>query len=409
MKAPWPRGRAARPRGGCRAAAGSTAPGRPGAEERQLGPVDPHRDDTPQERDDHDGGGEHERQRREEEGPVPRCLGLHEPALVRGQDGGERDEQCGSWSSLDAADARGAAKVRTSPGPWSRGTEAAPVQSRHGQHPPPVAPSWPPSASARGRSPRGHGVLRAAHGPPGGAYGVGRARCCPGRRPPGRRRSPGWPARPAATATSSSTSPGGRRPSCPGARCAPTCGAWGTTPAAGASAPTPATPAATSSASRTGAGAGRGHGPPASLVGWSLGGVIAREVARLHPDAVRQVITYGTPVSADRCTRRSPGRTAWRRRRATARAGGSTPTDPIRVPLTVMFSPARRHRGVAGLHRPHQPRRRSTWRSPPPTWAWGSTPTCGRSSPTGWRRRPLRGVGRCVTPGRFGSSILDRT
>lgn len=37
-------------------------------------------------------------------------------------------------------------------------------------------------------------------------------------------------------------------------------------------------------------------GQPCSLVGWSLGGVIAREVARREPQAVRRVITYGTPV-----------------------------------------------------------------------------------------------------------------
>lgn len=37
------------------------------------------------------------------------------------------------------------------------------------------------------------------------------------------------------------------------------------------------------------------HGP-VSLVGWSLGGVVAREVAREHPEAVRRLITYGTPV-----------------------------------------------------------------------------------------------------------------
>lgn len=37
-------------------------------------------------------------------------------------------------------------------------------------------------------------------------------------------------------------------------------------------------------------------GSRVSLVGWSLGGVIAREVARQHPARVRQVITYGTPI-----------------------------------------------------------------------------------------------------------------
>jgi pimeloyl-ACP methyl ester carboxylesterase len=33
-----------------------------------------------------------------------------------------------------------------------------------------------------------------------------------------------------------------------------------------------------------------------TLVGWSLGGVIAREVARQAPHRVARVITYGTPV-----------------------------------------------------------------------------------------------------------------
>lgn len=37
------------------------------------------------------------------------------------------------------------------------------------------------------------------------------------------------------------------------------------------------------------------HGRRASLVGWSLGGVYAREIAKLVPDAVRQVVTLGTP------------------------------------------------------------------------------------------------------------------
>jgi hypothetical protein len=41
----------------------------------------------------------------------------------------------------------------------------------------------------------------------------------------------------------------------------------------------------------------RGHGRKVSLVGWSLGGVYAREIAKRCPDAVRQVITLGTPFA----------------------------------------------------------------------------------------------------------------
>ena len=37
------------------------------------------------------------------------------------------------------------------------------------------------------------------------------------------------------------------------------------------------------------------HGTKVSLVGWSLGGIYARELARDHADAVRQVITLGSP------------------------------------------------------------------------------------------------------------------
>jgi hypothetical protein len=40
------------------------------------------------------------------------------------------------------------------------------------------------------------------------------------------------------------------------------------------------------------------HGRKVSLVGWSLGGVYAREVAKRCPGAVRQVITLGTPFNA---------------------------------------------------------------------------------------------------------------
>jgi hypothetical protein len=42
-----------------------------------------------------------------------------------------------------------------------------------------------------------------------------------------------------------------------------------------------------------------GGGRPVLLVGWSLGGVFARELARAVPDKVRAVVTLGSPFSGD--------------------------------------------------------------------------------------------------------------
>jgi pimeloyl-ACP methyl ester carboxylesterase len=44
----------------------------------------------------------------------------------------------------------------------------------------------------------------------------------------------------------------------------------------------------------------RRHGRPVALVGWSLGGIFAREIARRQPESVGRVITMGTPFSGDR-------------------------------------------------------------------------------------------------------------
>jgi pimeloyl-ACP methyl ester carboxylesterase len=48
------------------------------------------------------------------------------------------------------------------------------------------------------------------------------------------------------------------------------------------------------------------HGEGIALVGWSLGGVVARETARLlnrsRPGSVPVVVTYGTPVAGPRAT-----------------------------------------------------------------------------------------------------------
>ena len=53
----------------------------------------------------------------------------------------------------------------------------------------------------------------------------------------------------------------------------------------------------------------RRHGRRVSLVGWSLGGIYARELARTHADDVRCVITLGTPfrdISATHAVRLVP-------------------------------------------------------------------------------------------------------
>ena len=39
------------------------------------------------------------------------------------------------------------------------------------------------------------------------------------------------------------------------------------------------------------------RGEPATLIGWSQGGVIARQVAKKHPELVRHVITMGSPIA----------------------------------------------------------------------------------------------------------------
>jgi len=42
-----------------------------------------------------------------------------------------------------------------------------------------------------------------------------------------------------------------------------------------------------------------GHAQPATLIGWSLGGLYAREIGKLMAPRLRQVITIGTPFNAD--------------------------------------------------------------------------------------------------------------
>ncbi|MEX2205360.1 MAG: alpha/beta hydrolase [Myxococcota bacterium] len=61
-------------------------------------------------------------------------------------------------------------------------------------------------------------------------------------------------------------------------------------------------------------------GEPVRLVGWSLGGVLAREAARERPELVRRVITLGSPIADARLEARE--------------------ATPIRVPITAIWSRA---------------------------------------------------------------------
>jgi len=84
----------------------------------------------------------------------------------------------------------------------------------------------------------------------------------------------------------------------------------------------------------------RKEGEPLVLVGWSLGGLFAREVAKRHPEAVRLVVTMGTPFSGDR-----RANNAWRAYQLIA--GHSVDEPPIGqdmaakppVPTIALWSP----------------------------------------------------------------------
>jgi len=80
-------------------------------------------------------------------------------------------------------------------------------------------------------------------------------------------------------------------------------------------------------------------GRPVSLVGWSLGGVIAREVARANPDIVARVITYGTPVIGGPV--HTVAATDWsehQRDRVARQVRQHDAANPITVPITAILT-----------------------------------------------------------------------
>jgi pimeloyl-ACP methyl ester carboxylesterase len=82
-------------------------------------------------------------------------------------------------------------------------------------------------------------------------------------------------------------------------------------------------------------------GRPVSVIGWSLGGIYARELARQRPGQVRRVITLGSPFALTD-PRQSHADRAYRRR-SQLHAADRVPTReelgrPIDVPSTAVYS-----------------------------------------------------------------------
>ncbi len=132
-------------------------------------------------------------------------------------------------------------------------------------------------------------------------------------------------------------------------------------------------------------------GRSVQLVGWSLGGVLARHVAARRPDMVRRVITLGSPY---RITRRQNLAAGWlyhpyapqRRVPSGVRRGGA-PRVPSRC-----RPPRSTRRLTASCPQPATPRRRPssprTLASMGATAAWRTTPWPSTLSPIAWHCPP---------------------
>lgn len=80
-------------------------------------------------------------------------------------------------------------------------------------------------------------------------------------------------------------------------------------------------------------------GRPVSLVGWSLGGVISREVARELPSLVDRVVTFGSPIVGGPSY--TIGARSWGEEVSAHAAEVSAQRErerPITVPVTAIFS-----------------------------------------------------------------------
>lgn len=84
------------------------------------------------------------------------------------------------------------------------------------------------------------------------------------------------------------------------------------------------------------------HGRKVSLVGWSLGGIMARQIARHAPELVRQVITLGSPFTgnpgATNVTALYEMMTGDFLEEEMVRERIAEESDPVPVPSTAIFS-----------------------------------------------------------------------
>lgn len=88
------------------------------------------------------------------------------------------------------------------------------------------------------------------------------------------------------------------------------------------------------------------YGRAVSLVGWSLGGVYARELAKLAPERVRQVVTLGSPFATS--PRAPDGAFLHRMVYGEGSDGERALAPPPPVPSTAIVS---RSDGIAGFRR----------------------------------------------------------
>ena len=139
---------------------------------------------------------------------------------------------------------------------------------------------------------------------------------------------------------------------------------------------------------------------PVTLIGWSLGGIYARQLARRTPQAVRQVITLGSPIRLVRHEQSRANRAVSSLRPRTHRALGSAARTRRRAasgPGNVDLHPARRDRRLADLPgralASHGEHRRSRQ---PPRHRQSPSGALGDRGPSRPARRPMETVSTAV-------------